>query len=126
MTRETAHAWWRMKLAASSDGVTLICISAFRSVDRQRRLVEHAVQAGEPRDVVLRRLAPPGHSEHHSGRALDIGTPGCPPADAAFADTIAFRWLTAHAVEFNFRLSYPPGNASGFIPEPWHWCWHPH
>lgn len=122
MTAGTARAWWAMKQAAAGDGVALIPISAFRTVDRQARLVERAVRRGEPRAQVLRRLAPPGHSEHHTGRAIDIGTPGCPPADAAFADTAAYRWLQVHAARFGFRESYPPGNASGFIAEPWHWC----
>ena len=123
MTPQAADAWWRMKQAAAGDGVTLICISAFRSVDRQRRLIERAVQAGETRAAVLHRLAPPGYSEHHSGRALDIGTPGCPPAEAAFGNTEAYSWLTNHAAAFGFRMSYPEGNTSGFMPEPWHWCW---
>ena len=123
MIPQTADAWWRMKQAAAGDGVTLICISAFRSVDRPRRLIERAVQAGETRAAVLRRLAPPGYSEHHSGRALDIGMPGCPPAEAAFGHTAAYSWLTNRAAAFGFHMSYPEGNASGFMPEPWHWCW---
>jgi D-alanyl-D-alanine carboxypeptidase len=39
-----------------------------------------------------------------------------------FEQTAAFAWLTAHAHEFGFRLSYPRGNEWGFQYEPWHWC----
>ncbi|HTH44124.1 MAG TPA: D-alanyl-D-alanine carboxypeptidase family protein [Oxalicibacterium sp.] len=46
------------------------------------------------------------------------------PTEEEFADTEAFRWLERHAARFDFKLSYPRGNALGFIYEPWHWCHH--
>ena len=64
-------------------------------------------------------------TEHHTGRAVDVMTPGGPILEEAFEDTDAFRWLARHACRFGFRLSYPRGNAHGFAYEPWHWAWHP-
>ncbi|NND57300.1 MAG: D-alanyl-D-alanine carboxypeptidase family protein, partial [Xanthomonadales bacterium] len=35
----------------------------------------------------------------------------------------AFAWLTAHAKQFGFRMSFPRGNPHGVAYEPWHWAW---
>ena len=66
--------------------------------------------------------APPGCSEHHTGRAVDIGTPHCKVLDEEFEQTEAFDWLVRFAGKFGFRLSYPRGNSCGYAYEPWHWC----
>jgi len=42
--------------------------------------------------------------------------------EGAFAHTEAFRWLSLHAKQFGFTLSYPEGNPFGYAYEPWHWC----
>ena len=65
---------------------------------------------------------PPGFSEHHSGRALDLGTPGCDGLSEDFEATQAFEWLSESASRFGFVLSYPHDNAWGFSYEPWHWA----
>ncbi|HPF74253.1 MAG TPA: D-alanyl-D-alanine carboxypeptidase family protein, partial [Xanthomonadaceae bacterium] len=65
----------------------------------------------------------PGFSEHHSGNALDIGTPDEPPAEESFENTAAFDWLCENAPNFGFQLSYPRNNPHGIVYEPWHWCW---
>lgn len=70
---------------------------------------------------ILNVNAAPGYSEHHGGRALDIGTPGEPPAEESFEHTPAFAWLTRHAGDFGFVMSYPRGNPHGIVYEPWHW-----
>ncbi|HIE5651183.1 TPA: M15 family metallopeptidase, partial [Stenotrophomonas maltophilia] len=74
---------------------------------------------------ILKVNAAPGFSEHHSGHALDIGTPGDAPAEESFERTDAFAWLQAHARGHGFHLSYPRGNPHGIVYEPWHWCWRP-
>jgi zinc D-Ala-D-Ala carboxypeptidase len=121
-----ARAWRAMQVAAAQDGVALHLISAFRSYAFQASLIEAKLQRGRTLSEVLAINAPPGHSEHHTGRAIDIGTPGCAALDEAFADTPAFGWLQGHAPSHGFSLSYPRHNAQGFIYEPWHWCWRRH
>lgn len=120
---EAAQAWQAMRQAAASSGVRLIVVSAFRSFDYQLRLIRRRLAAGQTVDEVLELLAPAGCSEHHSGRALDIGTLGCAPASLAFADTPAFTWLQQCASAYGFAMSYPPNNPYGYQYEPWHWCW---
>lgn len=117
-----AGAWKRMRDAAAGDGIVLLGISGFRSIERQTEIIQNKLLARETLAAVLRTMAAPGFSEHHTGRAVDIGVPDKPPLTEDFALTAAFRWLDAHAHDFGFRLSYPRANPEGFIYEPWHWC----
>lgn len=118
-----AVAWEKMHAAAHSAGLTLIPLSGFRSVARQAEIIRAKLAAGQPLAEILRFVAAPGYSEHHTGRALDLGAPGEPPLDESFARTAAFAWLSAHAESHGFHLSYPRENPHGIAYEPWHWCW---
>lgn len=118
-----AVAWRRMRIAADAAAIELVMVSGFRSFDRQLELIEAKLAAGEQLRKILEVMAPPGCSEHHTGRAIDIGTPGCEPLSETFEDTAAFHWLADRASDFGFALSYPRGNPEGFRYEPWHWCY---
>jgi|SRR5471030_402798 len=118
-----ATAWQNMKQAALEEGVALLLVSAWRSLDYQTGLIRLKQQAGIAAETIFTSLAPPGCSEHHTGRAVDINTPGCDEVTGVFGETDAFRWLNLNAARFGFTLSFPPGNPWGFIYEPWHWCW---
>ena len=120
-----AAAWRAMQAAAAKDGHELMVQSAFRSVARQVELIQRKLDKGVAIEVILQSLAPPGYSEHHTGRAVDIASRMHPALDDGFADTPAYGWLCAHAGAFGFTLSYPRGNAAGYVYEPWHWCWQP-
>jgi D-alanyl-D-alanine carboxypeptidase len=120
-----ANAWAAMRDAALADGVELLLVSAFRSFDFQVQLIQAKLAKGRTIDEILTVNAPPGCSEHHSGRAVDIGSHDSSPLEQDFEQTPAFTWLCTHAARFGFWLSYPRGNAEGFLYEPWHWCWHP-
>lgn len=72
---------------------------------------------------ILEVSAAPGFSEHHTGRALDLTTPGGPVLEEPFEHTDAFAWLSESAGSFGFHLSYPRGNSHGIAYEPWHWAW---
>lgn len=121
---EAADAWSALRVAAEREGVTLIPISGFRSVDRQCEIIRAKLEAGQLIEDILRYVAAPGFSEHHTGRALDISSPEHIELDEDFARTAAFAWLERHAGRFGFRLSYPRHNTTGIGYEPWHWCWH--
>ena len=119
-----AAAWKRMHAAAARDGVVLLPLSGFRSVARQRAIIREKLAGGQRIAEILQLVAAPGYSEHHTGRALDLGSPDDLALDEDFARTTAFRWLRLHAATFGFRLSYPRRNRHGIAYEPWHWCWH--
>lgn len=118
---DTAGAWHRMKEAASAAGVPLLLVSGFRSARHQAELIRRKLAGGETIEAILRVNAAPGFSEHHTGRALDVATPGCRPLTTDFEKTAAFAWLCANAASFGFDMPYIRGNRFGFEYEPWHW-----
>jgi D-alanyl-D-alanine carboxypeptidase len=120
-----AEAWINMAREAALDGKTLLIVSAFRSIDRQRQIVYRKRACGMSWDQILRVSAYPGFSEHHTGCALDIGSPISCDLSENFEETGEFRWLTENAAKFGFSMSYPRNNSSGVIYEPWHWMWMP-
>ena len=117
-----AEAWRRLKAAALVENITLFIVSAFRSIDRQTEIVRRKLETGAAVEDILTVCAPPGFSEHHTGRAIDISTPGCRALEVEFEQTAAFAWLSARAAEYGYYLSYPIGNNCGYQYEPWHWC----
>jgi len=125
LTPAAAAKWREMSAAALSDDVVIKIGSAFRSVDRQAEIIRAKLAEGLSLDEVLCVSAPPGYSEHHSGRAIDVTTDEGAPLEPEFETTRAFRWLSNNAGRFGFVLSYPAGNPSGYDYEPWHWCFRP-
>ena len=109
-------------VGAADDEVSLFLISAFRSVEYQHELIAAKLEKGQLIEQILRVNAAPGFSEHHSGRALDLGTSGCDALVEEFENTIAFQWLMENSAAYHFYLSYPRKHASGMDYEPWHWC----
>ena len=119
-----ARAWARMRDAAARDSVELQVVSAFRSVEYQLDILKRKLERGLSIDEILHVSAAPGYSEHHSGRAVDVTTPGFAALEEEFESSAAFAWLSTNAQSYGFRLSYPRGNLRGIAYEPWHWCWH--
>ena len=117
-----ARAWLHMRDAAWHDAVVLDAISGYRSHDYQLGIFERKLARGQTVDEILTVNAAPGYSEHHSGCALDIGTPDEPPAEESFERTPAFTWLHDNAGGYGFTMSYPRDNPHGIVYEPWHWC----
>lgn len=122
LTPAAAEAWRRMQSAAREDAVALQIVSAFRSVARQAELIANKLESGQALSEILAVSAPPGCSEHHTGRAVDIGTEHSVPLELEFEQTPAFDWLRRNAERFGFTLSFPRGNRWGYQYEPWHWC----
>ncbi|MEG2805090.1 M15 family metallopeptidase [Stenotrophomonas sp.] len=125
LRRAAARGWQRLQRAAALDGVALDAISGYRSHAYQLGIFERKRARGLAVADILTVNAAPGYSEHHSGDALDIGTPGEPPAEESFEQTAAFAWLQDNAGRFGFALSYPRDNPHGIVYEPWHWRWRP-
>ncbi len=119
-----AQAWRNLREAALRDDVVLDAISGYRSHDYQLGIFARKLARGQAIAAILAVNAAPGYSEHHSGRALDIGSPGEPAAEESFENTPAFAWLATNAGGHGFTMSYPRGNPHGIVHEPWHWCWH--
>ncbi|NCF16525.1 MAG: D-alanyl-D-alanine carboxypeptidase family protein [Gammaproteobacteria bacterium] len=119
---QAAARWNEMQAGAAEDGILLLIVSGYRSIDYQARLIRKKIYAGQSVSEILAVNAAPGHSEHHTGRAVDIATPGSRPLTEEFENSGAFRWLQENAGSYGFSMSYPRNNPAGFIYEPWHWA----
>jgi LAS superfamily LD-carboxypeptidase LdcB len=105
MTIGTALAYVRMAHAAGQDGVFLELTSGWRSYEEQAAL--YAEHVAGTRTTAT---AAPGHSNHQSGRALDIAT-------ESSKSSTSYKWLAAHAHAFGFVRTVPS--------ETWHWEYRP-
>lgn len=113
-----------MSDAAAKDGVELVPLSGFRTVEEQNSLFfDVKAQRGEAATKRAAVSAPPGYSEHHTGYAIDIGDGDAPGADLQFDfdQTAAYKWLKENAAFYSFELSFPKDNSMGVSYEPWHW-----
>lgn len=121
---QPATAWRCMCTAALASGVELQAVSAFRSVTYQQGIWQRKLAQGQAIEDILNVSAAPGYSEHHTGRAIDVTTPGFAVLEEDFADSAAFAWMNRYAPEFGFRLSFPRNNRHALAYEPWHWSYH--
>ncbi len=122
LTPLAAARWQQLVEAASGEGVRLLIISGFRSFDYQAELIRRKIDAGQDIGEILTVNAAPGFSQHHTGAAVDIASPGSRPLTEEFEQSAAFEWLTANAANFGFTMTYPRENPWGFVYEPWHWA----
>ena len=123
LAADACRAWQAMKSGAQTAGIELQIVSAYRSAEYQKGLLQKKLDQGQALEKILAVNAAPGYSEHHSGCALDITTPGFEPLAEAFENSPAFAWLCAHGAEYGFRMSFPRDNAAGMQYEPWHWLY---
>jgi len=123
--RETAAKnYLSMEAAAKADGIDLVVISGFRTIAEQQQLFfDISKQRNQTPAQRAKVSAPPGHSEHHTGYALDIGDGSIASANLSpsFEKTAAFQWLQNNAAKYGFEMSFPPNNPQGVMYEPWHW-----
>ncbi|WP_423809793.1 M15 family metallopeptidase [Priestia koreensis] len=122
MRKEPAEALEKMFAAAKLDGICLAGVSGYRSVARQEVLYNAYVHRDgvEAADTYSAR---PGHSEHHTGLAIDVsGITGEFAVEDHFADTKEAAWLDKHAHEYGFIIRFPKGKEeiTGYKYEPWH------
>ena len=120
---EAALALMKLIYKARDEGIWIIPVSGFRSVSTQEKLFQSQIEKTGSETEAARISAPPGHSEHHTGYAIDLADGSNPNQDITqdFQQTRAFRWLTQHAKEFGFEMSFPLDNSQGVSYEPWHW-----
>lgn len=120
-----------MVSAAEADGISLIPVSGYRSVERQRTNFERKINyykglgysKAEATRLASEIVLMPSTSEHNAGLAMDFGTNGNYTLDENFAKTDAFRWLSENAADYGFILRYPEDaqDITMVTYEPWHW-----
>ena len=122
LREEAAENLDRLVASAAAVGEELTVSSAYRSYEDQRASYARLVSVfGRDAD---KTSAPPGHSQHQLGTAVDFtnGFVGYELVQS-FGETSASLWLQEHAHEHGFVLAYPPGRGkdTGYHWEPWHY-----
>ena len=116
----------RMLAAANEDGVNLLVISCFRTMNKQTNLYNAEVQKwlnqgyneADAKTKAATIVAVPGTSDHNLGLAVDLNS-----VEESFENTRQFTWLQEHAEEYGFVMRYPKHkqDITKIIYEPWHY-----
>ena len=118
----TAAAAEAMFAAAARDGVGIVLASGYRSYSTQVTTYNGYVAARGQADADT-ASARPGHSEHQTGWAFDIGDGGGACSfEPCFAEQPAAAWAKANGHRFGFVVRYPwmLHPITGYFYEPWH------
>ncbi len=106
----------KLQNAANKAGHKMPLVSGFRSYSRQKTIYNNyvAIDGVAKADTYSAR---PGHSEHQTGLAFDVGA-----IDDNYGNTAAGKWLANNAHKYGFIIRYPKGKThiTGYKYEPWH------
>lgn len=115
---------------ASAKGHRYWIASAWRSREKQQKLVDQDVRAGMEKGMsyeqalkeTYKETMPAGHSEHETGLALDILCSGNMAMDRSQEAEPGNIWLRENSWRYGFILRYPEKKKSltGINYEPWH------
>ena len=115
LTPETIRAFNAFRDYARTHGHDLWVASAYRTISHQRDLYARSGSRGT--------IARPGHSEHHTGRAIDLGGPlGLLDRWQEYPTSATALWVVDNAYRFGFIIRYTIENRhiTGILGEPWH------
>ncbi|MFZ3009861.1 MAG: M15 family metallopeptidase [Candidatus Microsaccharimonas sp.] len=116
-----------MQGAMRHDGLGILSGSSYRSPAYQAGIfLTHIRRFDYSFDEALKTVALPMNSEHSDlvRPAFDVIAKSIPAEHHSYDDferTPEYSWMVAHAAIFGFALSYPEGNDTGLVFEPWHW-----
>lgn len=119
-SKESYEAFIKMFNAAKEDNMNLIINSGYRSYSSQKEVYED-FDKNYGEEYADNYAARPGFSEHQTGLAYDIVSPGTAGDD--FDKTKEFKWLQKNAHKYGFILRYPKDKEdyTGFKYESWHY-----
>lgn len=116
---ETGNMFTKMRDDAALENITLKITSAYISAEEQKAVYDEQLLTDTEKNID--RFCPrPGHSEHHSGMAIDvIGSNG---NQENFAQSAEFQWLTANCHKYGFIIRYmdETEEITGFKGNPCH------
>ena len=115
LDENTLIMYQKMEIFLKQKNINILLFSSFRTYEKQASLWNNNIQANNL------FLAKPGHSEHQTGLAVDIGTKDS-GLTIHFENTKEFQVLKENAHLFGFILRYPKEkeNITGYAYEPWH------
>ena len=122
MRPEAALAIGSLLADAEKAGFNTKIISGYRSYKTQENVYNGYVSR-DGQTQADTYSARPGHSEHQTGLAADVGNAsGYCDLEICFGQTDFGAWLAENAANYGFIIRYPEGkeNVTGYQYEPWH------
>lgn len=122
LRKEAAQAIEGLMKGAKAAGIDLKGTSAFRSYAYQVNLFNAYVER-DGKEQAMKYSAPPGHSEHQTGLAIDVSSASVNyQLTQSFGETVEGKWLEDHAHEYGFIIRYQKEfeDETGYMYEPWH------
>lgn len=122
MQPEVIEAYTQMFEDGAAEGLNFELVSGFRSYDYQAELYNNYVSR-DGKEAADRYSAEPGHSEHQTGLAIDVGSyDSAVLLQTSFEYTPEFQWMKDVAHEYGFIIRYMKGkeDITGYMYEPWH------
>ena len=120
MRAQAATALNELLTDAKTAGYNLQIISSYRSFSTQS-ITYNGYVARDGQAKADTYSARPGHSEHQTGLAVDLGSGTC-NLEICFGDSPAGKWLAANAWNYGFVIRYQKDKTAitGYQYEPWH------
>lgn len=119
--KKTARDFQRMCEYAKKSGIWLYATQGHRTVRAQQALINYYTER-DGAERAMRRCAPAGFSEHHSGLALDVNGGTWENNAGVLNGKLAWAWLAEHCFKFGFMIKNLKGkeHITGTQYEPWH------
>lgn len=120
LRKQAAEAFSKMLAAARKSKLEILPLSGYRSYETQVSTYNNEVRR-YGKAIADMQSARPGHSEHQTGLAIDVGGGGCGIEDC-FGNTAEGKWIAANGYKYGFIVRYTPGKEAitGYRAEPWH------
>ena len=119
LREETGNAYLKMREDGLKLGLNIRLVSGYRSVEYQSGLYNRYLSS-DSRENVDRYSARPGHSEHHTGMAMDVF--GSQDGLRNFENTPEYPWVRDNCHKYGFIIRYlrETEHITGYEAEPWH------
>lgn len=117
LRKEAKEAFEKMHNDAKKLGLNITVYGTYRSIQTQHDIWNRKVKSGRTVEDVDRLNSRGGHSEHHTGLAVDVIK-----NDYTMESSKEFEWYKTNAHKYGFIIRYPKGkeNITGYSYEPWH------
>lgn len=99
----------------------IMAISGYRTKDFQQQLLDEEIKKSN-KEEAAKWVAKPGHSEHHTGYAMDIGIYTDSGRSEQYKGTGKYAWINQNCYRYGFIVRYPENKAdiTKIAFEPWH------
>ena len=124
LEKETFNYYEQLKKYLKTIGIEIVINEAYRSIEDQEKIVEEFKNIYDE-DILYKKVAVPGYSEHHTGLAIDIGLIFDKKEEEEENIKIRenlYQQVHKQLSKFGFILRYPKGKEeiTGYSYEPWH------